>query len=161
MKVWLQEARPRDLGLYMPAEWQMHTCCWMAWPCREGLWEDEQATQMDYANVANAIARFEPVRMLVPTHKLDEARPLLETGVEIVEMAIDDSWARDSGPNFLVGGDRLAGSHWTFNAWGGKYQPYDQDAKMGRRILERAGAGSGSGELRGYARYDPVGKGHL
>ena len=140
MKTWPQDKDPRDLGLYMPAEWAPHTCCWMAWPCREGLWENDEATQIDYANVANAIAQFEPVRMLVPSHKLEDARRLLGTGVEVVEMDIDDSWARDSGPNFLVGGERLAGSHWTFNAWGEKYHPYDRDATMGSRILELAGA---------------------
>lgn len=130
----------RELGYYMPGEWAPHTCCWMAWPCREGMWPDEAATMQDYANVANAIARFEPVKMLVPPHKRGGADRLLDDGVEIIEMAIDDSWARDSGPNFLVGGDRLAGSTWVFNAWGGKYHPYDQDARMGERILDLAAA---------------------
>ena len=140
MKNWPESADPRDHGFYMPAEWTPHTCCWMAWPCREGLWSDDAATMNDYANVANAIARFEPVKMLVPRRKLGDARRLLGDGVEIIEMAIDDSWARDSGPNFLVGGERLAGSDWVFNAWGGKYVPFDQDALMAERILDLAGA---------------------
>jgi agmatine deiminase len=104
------------------------------------MWANSAATQQDYANVANTIARFEPVKMLVPSHKLDGAESMLHDDVEIIEMPIDDSWARDSGPNFLIGGDVLSGSTWTFNAWGGKYEPYDQDALMGRRILERANA---------------------
>ena len=95
----------RDLGYYMPGEWAPHTCCWMAWPCRDGMWASESQTRQDYANLANMIARFEPVKMCVPPHKLDEASVLLGDGVEIVEMMIDDSWARDSGPNFLIGGD--------------------------------------------------------
>lgn len=140
MKTWTESADPRDFGYFMPAEWAPHTCCWMAWPCREGLWADDAATMKDYANVANAIARFEPVRMLMPPHKLESARSMLRDGVEIVEMAIDDSWARDSGPNFLIGGDRLAGSDWVFNAWGGKYAPFDQDALMAKRILDLADA---------------------
>ncbi|MEM7276820.1 MAG: agmatine deiminase family protein [Pseudomonadota bacterium] len=130
----------RDLGLFMPAEWAPHTCCWMAWPCRDGLWSNYEQAMRDYANVANAIARFEPVNMLVPTTKLEFAASFLDDGVHVVEMAIDDSWARDSGPNFLIGGDQLAGSTWTFNAWGEKYHPYDQDALMGDRILALAGA---------------------
>jgi len=136
----MQSKDPRDFGYYMPAEWAEHSCCWMAWPCREGLWADDEATRRDYANVANAIARFEPLKMLAPAHKTADARRLLDNTVEVIEMAIDDSWARDSGPNFLVGGDRLAGSDWVFNAWGEKYHPYDQDALMGSRILELAGA---------------------
>lgn len=131
---------PRDLGYFMPGEWAPHTCCWMAWPCREGLWSDDAATMQDYANVANAIARFELVKMLVPPHKLSDASRLLGDNVELVEMGIDDSWARDSGPNFLVGGEKLAGSDWLFNAWGEKYHPYDQDARMAERILDLAGA---------------------
>ncbi len=140
MKTWPLSTDPRDFGYFMPGEWAPHTCCWMAWPCREGLWSDDAATRQDYANLANTIAGFEPVKMLVPSHKLEDAKHLLSDAVEIVELPIDDSWARDSGPNFLIGGDRLAGSDWTFNAWGEKYQPYDQDARMAERILDLAGA---------------------
>lgn len=140
MNIHKPTADPRDLGCYMPGEWAPHTCCWMAWPCREGLWSDNEATMRDYANVAMAIANFEPVKMLVPPDKIDDARNYLEGDVEIVPMSIDDSWARDSGPNFLIGGDRLAGSDWVFNAWGQKYDPYDQDALMAERILELADA---------------------
>ena len=132
---------PRDDGFFMPAEWAAHHSCWMAWPCRDGVWANTKGTQQTYADVANAIARFEPVKMLVSTHKLETARSLLSDGVEVIEMSIDDSWARDSGPNFLVNTTgELAGSIWEFNAWGGKYAPYDQDNLMGSRILELAGA---------------------
>ncbi|MBP19569.1 MAG: agmatine deiminase [Gammaproteobacteria bacterium] len=125
----------------MPAEWTPHTCTWMAWPCRDGLWPDYAATCKAYAEVANAIAQFEPVRMLVQENKVVAAGKQLTDNIEVISMPIDDSWARDSGPNFLINnkGD-LAGSTWTFNAWGSKYDPYDQDALMGSRILELAGA---------------------
>ena len=132
---------PEDRGFYMPAEWVEHSACWMAWPCREGLWANDEGTQREYAEVANTIARFEPLKMLVPTHKLPAARALLGSGVQVIEMSIDDSWARDSGPNFLLNRDgELAGSTWTFNAWGNKYSPHDQDALMSQRILQLAGA---------------------
>ena len=130
---------PRNYGFYMPGEWTEHACCWMAWPCRSGMWGDSQATQKAYAEVANTIARFEPLKMLVPPHKLDSARALLDAGIEVIELGIDDSWTRDSGPNFLVNDSgEIAGSTWVFNAWGNKYQPFDQDALMGTRILELA-----------------------
>ena len=131
---------PAELGFYMPGEYASHRCCWMAWPCRQGLWANREATAKEYADVANAIARFEPVMMLAPPRYLDEAQALLGENVTLLEFPIDDSWCRDSGPNFLVNRDgQLAGSKWTFNAWGNKYQPYDQDALMGSRILEHAG----------------------
>jgi agmatine deiminase len=139
---------PSTEGFFMPAEWARHSCCWMAWPCRPGLWSDDDATAQEYANVANAIARFEPVRMLAPAHKVAQARALLSDNTEVIEMPIDDSWARDSGPNFLLNRTgELAGSCWVFNAWGNKYDPYDQDAMMGSRILELAGAREFSSRL--------------
>jgi agmatine deiminase len=49
---------PVDAGFYMPAEWAPHSCTWMAWPGREGLWSNDLATRQAYANVANTIARF-------------------------------------------------------------------------------------------------------
>jgi len=124
----------------MPAEWAPHSCCWMAWPCRPGLWADEEAVAAEYADVANTIARFERVRMLAPPHKIADARKRLSENVDVIELPIDDSWTRDSGPNFLINPEgELAGCTWRFNAWGGKYHPYDQDAEMGSRILKLAG----------------------
>ncbi len=132
---------PSDENFYMPPEWAQHTCTWMAWPCRDGLWENYPATCRAYANVANTIARFEAVKMLAPPQKVAAAQELLGSNVEVLAIPIDDSWCRDSGPNFLINdrGD-LAGATWVFNAWGSKYQPHDQDALMGSRILEQAGA---------------------
>jgi agmatine deiminase len=128
---------PRDLGLFMPGEWEKHTCCWMAWPARVDLWPNIEATIKSYADVANAIAEFEPVNLLVLPSMLDDARAYLSKNVEIIEMSIDDSWTRDSGPNFLINDSGLlAGSTWEFNAWGDKFRPYDQDALMGSRILD-------------------------
>ena len=131
---------PRDLGLFMPGEWEKHTCCWMAWPARVDLWPNIEATIKSYADVANAIAEFEPVNLLVLPSMLDDARAYLSKNVEIIEMSIDDSWTRDSGPNFLINDSGLlAGSTWEFNAWGDKFRPYDQDALMGSRILDWVG----------------------
>ena len=125
----------------MPAEWADHECTWMAWPCRKSLWPDYAATCSAYSDVANTIARFEPVKMLAPPDNADTAREQLQPGVEVIVMPIDDSWTRDSGPNFLINKrGELAGSTWTFNAWGSKYHPYDQDALMGSRILDLVNA---------------------
>jgi len=126
--------------LFMPGEWEKHTCCWMAWPARVDLWPNIEATKKAYADVANTIAEFEPVNLLVLPSMLDDARAYLSKNVEIIEMSIDDSWTRDSGPNFLINDSGLlAGSTWEFNAWGDKFRPYDQDALMGSRILDLVG----------------------
>ena len=124
----------------MPAEWEEHERCWMAWPARMCMWDDPDGTRKAYTAVAHAIAQFEPLTMVVNPQQAAEAHNYLGSDITLLEMPIDDSWARDTGPNFVksASGD-LAGVCFGFNAWGGKYTPYDQDAKMAERILASAG----------------------
>jgi len=137
----MAEQVPVDHGFFMPAEWAPHERCWMAWPCRDSLWEEGLvAARAAYAEVAKAIAGFEPVTMLVNPEDLDQAVAACGEGVTCQTLPLDDSWMRDSGPSFLVdakGG--LAGVDWGFNAWGEKFHPYDQDALIAERLLEHLG----------------------
>lgn len=135
------DATPAASGFRMPAEWEPHERCWMMWPCRRSVWPDMAATCRAYANVAHAIRRFEPVSMICPPADAAEARRLLGSDVEIVEWPIDDSWSRDAGACYLVD-DRgaLGGVDFRFNAWGGKYAPFDQDDAVAERMIEFAGA---------------------
>jgi agmatine deiminase len=112
----------------------------MGWPCRAELWgETMEQARTDYAAVANAVAAFEPVTMIAnPGADAALARAACGAGVEIVELALDDSWLRDCGPIYVVdgSGDRVA-VHFAFNAWGEKFPPWDHDAAVGRLIAER------------------------
>ena len=57
-----------------------------------------------------------------------------------MEHPIDDSWARDTGPCFLVNSDGArAGISFRFNAWGGKYAPFDGDDTASGAILRATG----------------------
>ena len=56
---------PRADGFAMPAEWEPHQCCFMAWPTRQSLWgELFGQAKRDYAEVARTIAGFEPVVLI-------------------------------------------------------------------------------------------------
>jgi agmatine deiminase len=114
----------------------------MGWPCRVELWgETMEQARADYAAVANAVAAFEPVTMIAnPGADAALARAALSANVEIVELALDDSWLRDCGPIYALEGDgtRVA-VHFAFNAWGEKFAPWDRDAVVGRLIAERLG----------------------
>ena len=125
----------------MPAERAPHELTLMAWPARADLWEDrfEQA-RADHAEIANAIAAFEPVLMVAAPAHAAGARARCGEGVEVVEIPIDDSWLRDSGPIFVLDGTgRRAGVDFGFNAWGEKFLPYDADAEVAARLLEHLG----------------------
>src|SRR5271154_1497284 len=132
--------RPADLGYTMPAEWAPHAGCWMAWPKRAELWREHlEGARQDYARVARAIAAFEPLTMISDPAQAAEARRMCGPAISVVPMPLDDSWLRDSAPTFIVDpGGRRAAAAFTFNAWGGKYQPHDKDATLGERIAALA-----------------------
>jgi agmatine deiminase len=136
---------PAADGLTMPPEFAQHEKTLMAWPCRRDLWVGELAqAKREYADVANAIAVFEPVTMVAATAQdAAEARAALTGDVDVVEIPIDDSWLRDSGPIFVVDDvdapRRRAGVHFGFNAWGQKFPPWDRDAEIGGVLAARVG----------------------
>jgi agmatine deiminase len=123
----------------MPAEWEPHARCWMAWPDRSDLWgEDLADTQQAYARVAQAIGRFEPVTMIANPESESRAAEICGPGVDTVALPIDDAWFRDTGPAFLVrdNGERAAAA-WHFNGWGEKFSRFAQDAKLAERLCQK------------------------
>jgi agmatine deiminase len=138
----VDDATPIEPGRWrMPAEWERHERCVMAWPTRRSLWREtfDDACR-EYAGVANAIAAFEPVLMVVNPGDAPAARRQLTEAVELVELPIDDSWMRDNGPIFVVDGEgNRAGVHFRFNAWGERYPPWDRDAAVAEPLLEHLG----------------------
>jgi len=136
-----QPGTPRADGYAMPAEWAPHQCCFMAWPARPSLWAGlfEQA-KLDYAEIARAISGFEPVVMICRPGAAADVRDHCGSSVEVVELEIDDSWARDSGPVFVTDGHGgLAVVDFGFDGWGGKYRPCDRDAALGGALADVLG----------------------
>lgn len=126
----------------MPPEWVPHERTWMAWPCAEGTFGDSlPQVRREYADVAKAIAQFEPVAMLYDPENGDGLEALEgQANIELVSCPLDDSWLRDNGPTFVLGDDgSLAGVDWTFDGWGGDW-PHEKDAKVASRVIELAGA---------------------
>lgn len=131
---------PKQAGYRMPAEWAPHERTWMMWPSRAEVWTDMEETRRNYTAVAHAIRDFEPLTMLVRPGDVAAARSMLGGDIDILDHPIDDSWARDAGPCFLVNGaGGRAGVSFRFNAWGGKYAPYDGDDSAADAIMDAAG----------------------
>jgi len=132
---------PRDAGFAMPAEWAPHAGTFMAWPCRQTVWPARMAAaRTQYAGLAREIARFETLTMIANPADAAQARATCGPTVEVLEVPIDDSWARDSGPTLLRNAaGALAGVAWRFNAWGNKHLPYDNDAKLASALIAHLG----------------------
>lgn len=129
-------------GFFLPEEAEPHERTFMQWPVSRRVHPDRVFLQMlrqSIADIANAIAAFEPVVMLMDGSHQRTARQFLSDAVEIWDVPTEDLWARDSGPLFVLDGKGgLAVSHLNFNGWGGK-QIHANDGAIARRIAERMG----------------------
>lgn len=124
----------------MPDEGEPHLRTWMAFGASEDIWGRRlnRRVQQNLGAIAQAIAQFEPVSMLVRPHEVELARQLTGTNVELVPVPLDDLWIRDSGPVFVHNESGRAAVDFNFNGWGDK-QEHGSDAKVAAEVARRAG----------------------
>jgi agmatine deiminase len=131
-------ATPRADGLRLPARSVAHARTLVSWPCREEVFGPllEQA-KAEWAEVATAIARFEPVTVLARPQDEAEARARCGDAVDVLAAPMNDSWIRDNGPIFVAGADGgVAMVHFGFDGWDREFEPFDLDAAVPRRLAE-------------------------
>ena len=124
----------------MPDEGERHTATWMAFGPGPEIWEDlQRPAQQALARIANAIAAYEPVHMLVREADHDTASRLCNNKVQLIVQDIDDLWMRDTGPVFVKNASgQLAGVDFNFNGWGNK-QEHAADADVAAFVCEHSG----------------------
>lgn len=128
-------------GYELPLESAPHERTFMQWPNSLDIYDRPslQAVQKKIALIANSIARFEPVVMLAGAGQAQEARAVLESGVDLWDIATDDLWCRDSGPTFVKNNrGELAIANFHFNGWGNK-QVHRNDAQVVPQLAKRLG----------------------
>lgn len=133
---------PREMHYTMPAEWVEHERTFISWPIQSSMVYPDQyeAVCEAYAEIIVAIAEFEPVTVIV--NEADEQRVKNQLGenhpfnIDTLVVEHNDAWLRDNGPTFVTTDEgKLAGVNWGFNAWGGKYSPWDLDDAVAGKIL--------------------------
>ncbi len=138
-------ALPSDSALLrVPAEWEPQSAIWLAWPHNRDTWPNHfDAIPKVFAQFARQIAESTPVRILASHDDGLRAEKLIGTNrnVTMVEIPTNDCWIRDFGPSFVrdVDSGRTHGVDWRFNAWGGKYPPWDDDDAAARKMCDWAG----------------------
>lgn len=141
---------PAALGYRMPAEWAPHRGTWLSWPHRESSWPDRFApVPRIFVEIVRHLAPHEEVHINVAPQLIPEVDRLLKPlalragRVRLHENPTNDAWCRDHGPCFVqreVDGRREeAIVDWNYNAWGGKYPPFDRDDVIPTRIGEQFG----------------------
>jgi agmatine deiminase len=142
-------AGPLDLAgaadFRMPDEAEGHERTWMGFTSSSDIWgSDLPGVQSDLMRIADAIAAFEPVSMLVERAALGRANQLRNqaanrTRIALIEGSLDDLWLRDTGPVFVVNAARqLRAVDFNFNGWGRK-QRFAKDAGVAAAIAEMVG----------------------
>lgn len=126
--------------LRWPAEWEPQEAVWLSWPHRRDLWQGGLERMVDdFARLAALITEEAEVRINAEAtlHAAIETR-LADRGVSrfrLFDHPTDDVWCRDHGPVFTVRRDGLLQiADWRFNAWGGKFSPWDRDDAIPERI---------------------------
>lgn len=133
---------PKEFNYKMPPEWAKHARTFIEWPVKDSLcWpENFEEVCRGFAEIAKAVAEFEPVTMLVNPDAVEKAAGLCGPKVEIITLEHNDSWMRDNGPTFVTNGNgEVAGINWKFNAWGEKYSPWELDDLVASKLLKHLG----------------------
>lgn len=138
------ESTPRSLGYRFPAEWEKHEATWLSWPHKEESWPGKIATIYEpYCQFIKIVATGEKVRINVRDEAM-KAFAIAElkkvdadlTQIEFYLNASNDAWCRDHGPAFVVKAKQKAVVDWGYNAWGGKYPPFDLDDVIPTKIAK-------------------------
>jgi len=130
----------------MPPEWARHRGTWLSWPHKEASWPGNFGPVPGiFAEMVRALQPHEEVHLNVRDAAMEvevlgvlaEAR-VGGHNVVFHHNPTNDAWCRDHGPVFVqrtVGARREeAIIDWGYNAWGGKYPPFDLDDVIPTRI---------------------------
>ncbi len=129
----------------MPAEWEEQECVWFSWPLNPTTWHGRlPAIRRAFAEAIAPLTGFEPVRIICAGSAQAEAERILQAAgadlglIEYFDIPTDDVWCRDHGPTFVrrLGTGNVEIIDWCYNAWGGKFPPWDKDDAVPARVAE-------------------------
>ena len=142
-----ETSTPAQLGYRMPAEWAPHRGTWLSWPHRESSWPGRFEPVPDvFAEIVRHLAPREEVHINVADDALEASArgTLARAGVPPNNVFFhrnptNDAWCRDHGPIFVTRGSDHLILDWGYNAWGGKYPPFDLDDVVPTRVATELG----------------------
>ncbi|MDR1811527.1 MAG: agmatine deiminase family protein [Candidatus Fibromonas sp.] len=103
-----------------PAEWEEQAATWLALPVNEENWAPRrERIDAFYSKLIDTISGFQPVKIL-----------------DSLQIPHNDIWIRDYGPFFVKCNGKLNAVSYEFNAWGGKFPPWDSDNSVPEKIAE-------------------------
>jgi len=130
-------------SLRLPAEYEPQAAVWLSWPGNVRTWLDMRpAMERAYASFAAAISQRQTLHILCRHEGEDSARALLADSdanlrnVRWHDIPTNDAWCRDHGPLFALSPQGKVIVDFAYNAWGGKFPPWDLDDGVPARVSE-------------------------
>lgn len=130
----------------MPAEWAPQEATWFSWPLNPKTWPDTRERVLGkLAEAMRIIAEQQLVyincivREQAAAERILIAHDVPMDKVRFFDIPTDDAWCRDHGPTIVketASGERLA-IDWHYNAWGGKFEPWNHDDAAAARCAQQ------------------------
>ncbi len=144
------ECNPKKDGYYFPAEWEQHEATWLSWPHNTDTWPGKfKHIFQAYCEFIRVLSLSENVRINVGSVELAKSAftRIAQYGAELDNIYFylnptNDAWCRDHGPSFLVNENPSLEKiivDWGYNAWGGKYPPFDLDNEIPQKVATQLG----------------------
>tara|TARA_R110000868_G_scaffold37111_10_gene131534 strand:- start:19956 stop:21050 length:1095 start_codon:yes stop_codon:yes gene_type:complete len=141
------EGIPANKGFYFPAEFAEHEATWLSWPHNSDTWPGKIETiYKSYCEFIKLVAEGEKVNINVRDKAMaeDAFTKIQNAGADMSQVFFyvnptNDAWCRDHGPAFLLNkeSNEKIIVDWGYNAWGGKYPPFDLDDVIPTRIAHQ------------------------
>lgn len=124
---------PKELGYYMPAEWEKHSGVWLAWPYGDKTFPDIlDSVEQSYCQIIKSLEESEQVKLIVlnDEEKNRIEKILINYGIKIENITFfiqdySDVWTRDYTPITLFNTNKkdIAFVKWDYNAYGKEEDP--------------------------------------
>jgi agmatine deiminase len=124
--------------LRVPGEWEAQAGTWLCWPHHREHWGSKLNAIREFVEeLVNTICRFQAVHLIVSDQSDSPPLSIVNKGsfpchLHLIEH--NDLWIRDYGPFFIKGSAQLEVRQFKFNAWGGKFPPWNLDQNVSKKI---------------------------
>ena len=128
---------PKELGYYMPAEWEKHSAVWLAWPYGHITFPNIlDEVEKKYCEIIKSFEGSERVKLIVLNEESKNIiqGKLSDYGVDMnnIDFYVHDYadvWVRDYAPILLLNKDKEKKAYvkWNYNAYGKENDPLFSD----------------------------------
>lgn len=134
---------PKELGFYMPAEWEKHSAVWLAWPYDNTTFPNLISDiEKSYCQIVRSLEGSEKVKIIIrPEEKERIEKILCDFGCDMssiifFEQDYADVWTRDYTPITIFNNDSMAYVKWSYDAYGKGHDPYFADLVKDDQVFE-------------------------